>query len=149
MAKYSRRDFMKTSAAMGTAALAAPQAVEKVPARAEKVLPKKETITIWIKDDKLKYDKMRVELYPGDTVEWVSSDRLPFTIHFPGVTPLRDASFRTEAGGTPSVSAVVPVECPVYGCFKYFVALFDKKKVLTDDPDIIVNPKPGGRGGKP
>jgi plastocyanin len=145
MAKYSRRDFMKKSAAMGTVALAVSPQEGKAASSGD---VRTERVQITIDGDRLRYNKMRVEVIPGDRVEWVCTGH-PFSIHFPGVTPVREISLKNTGAG--SILVEIPSVETVYGCFKYFVAVYDAAttKVLTDDPDIIVDPKPKGRGGRP
>lgn len=74
---------------------------------------------------------------PGDTVEWES--RHPVTIHFGWPSPLATDSFTLAKGSSRTLQAPV---AKAYGRFKYFVAIWDGKNILVDDPEIIV--KPGG-----
>jgi plastocyanin len=107
--------------------------------------PKTVTVNISAAGEGLRYSLPRVEVYPGDSVKWVCR-KGPFAIHFLGFTPVEQISFCSDRQG--SIVAQVPTANPVYGCFKYFVAVYDRRArtVLTDDPDIIVDPKPkGGR----
>jgi plastocyanin len=133
MAKYSRRDFMKRSAVAGAAALVPPPHK-----KADGPVVRTETININIVGGKITYDLCRGEVSPGDRVQWNCAGH-PFAIHFPGATPVGQISFHS----TNSILIEIPPNA-LYGCFKYFVAVYDGSGVLTDDPDIIINPKPKG-----
>jgi len=159
MAKYSRRDFMKRSAVVGAAAFVPP------PPKVVAMIPKTEVINVTIVDGKINYDVCRPEVNPGDGV-LLNCIGHPFAIHFPGITPVGSMSYRSMAWdsfpkaelkqhpslakkmplalGTNSIFFAIPSENPLAGCFKYFVAVQDGEAILTDDPDIIINPRPKG-----
>lgn len=142
MGKYSRRDFMKVGTFLGTTSL-----VGQTPMR-ERVPPQKAEVTLGTKmihgREVVTCDPWVVELTPGSQVTW-SCER-PFAIHFAGIAP---AGIPSAAGekGNPFVMTIPDPTC-LLGHFKYFVAVYDGHKVVTADPDIIIDPK-GGRGGRP
>jgi plastocyanin len=141
MARFSRRNFIKAGVVLGATPLIAQRT--KVARRP----PTTETVTFTIVDDEISCDKPSVELFPGDTVNWVSPGH-PLSIQFPGVSPVADSAYHSDKSG--STSMTIPAATVLFGTFKYFVAVYDPMagKILTADPDIIIKPKPpGGRPG--
>lgn len=89
------------------------------------------------------YPHHRFYVTADDIVEWHFHPG-KLCIHFVGVSPLVP---HFPVGATPGVlqgkvANVLP------GSYKYFVALYDSDRgiLVTDDPDMIVNP--GGGTGK-
>jgi hypothetical protein len=132
MGKYSRRDFMKAGAVLGTTSLVggSPQGekirVDVTLGTATRFGQEVVTCRPWV-----------AELLPGSQVAWSSEH--PFAIHFAGIAP---AGIPAAIGdkGHPFVMTIPDSTC-LLGHFKYFVAVYNGAKVLTADPDIIIDPK--------
>lgn len=148
MGKYSRRNFIKAGVALGTMPLIAgsggqdPEAMKEKGGKAVKAVT--ETNHINVVEGEFIYEKPRVRVRPGDTIRWVYPEH-PMSIHFPGIVPVSQSSY--QAGPDGVISMTIPEKTTLFGCFKYFIAVYDAatRKILTDDPDIIIDPK-GGRG---
>ncbi len=87
----------------------------------------------------------RVFVDHNDTIRWLYPG--PLSIHFVGISPLNCPLIQPSA--SPLTATVAPDSRP--GLYKYFVALLymgegEVPRILTDDPDVIVNP--GGGTGK-
>lgn len=137
MGKYSRRDFMKAGAVLGTTSLVGP------PPQGEKVrVDVALGLGMMHGQEVVVCRPWAAELIPGAQIAW-SCDH-PFAIHFSGIAP---AGIPAAVGdkGRPFVMTI-PDPTLLLGHFKYFVAVYNGAKILTADPDIIIDPK-GGRGG--
>lgn len=91
------------------------------------------------------YENPLISVKPGDAIQWVCTNRVPFAIHIGWDSPLDQ--FRYQSDGRP-IDAIVPtptVTKPYYGFpgkFKYAVAVYYEGTVWTDDPEIIVRRSP-------
>lgn len=77
-------------------------------------------------------DSVRVKR--RDTVRWTCA-RGPYEVRFGWDSPFPDVSYSGQKGRAASAK-VRRDACP--GRYKYFVAVYDGRKVVTDDPDIII-----------
>lgn len=84
-----------------------------------------------------------VKIYPGDSVIWKCSNKLklPFAIHIGWDSPFEKESYQS-IDGTP-IQATVDIDLPFgrYGGYKYFVAVCKDRKIITDDPELVVRRK--------
>jgi hypothetical protein len=83
---------------------------------------------------------LRIWARTGDQVKFVS--RYPFAIHFSPISPfanwLAEQGRQIEEPQWELTGQVRPDAEPGY--FKFFVALMAEGQLLTDDPDMIVDP---------
>jgi len=139
MGKYSRRNFIKAGAVLGTTSLAG-QAKKPDPVPAMDAEITLGTRTMHGREF-VTCDPWVVQLTPGSRVSW--SCQHPFAIHFAGIAPAGIPSARGDKGH--SFVMEIPDPTVLIGHFKYFVAVYNGERVLTADPDIIIDPK-GPRG---
>lgn len=96
----------------------------------------KHTITIDIRNGEIVYDKPKVITGPGDVIGWKCEVKnAHFAVHFDPISPL--ALNRASALGEESINDEILLEASS-GRYKYFVAVFDGKRIYTDDPELIV-----------
>jgi plastocyanin len=137
MGKSSRRNFLKAGVALGaTPLIAGSRAPEG------EVIPVTVTNRVSVVKGEIVYEKPRVRVRPGDTIHWMYPDG-QMSIHFPGIVPVDRSSYQANSQGV--ISLTIPATSTLFGNFKYFVAVTAQGIILTDDPDIIIDPK-GGRG---
>lgn len=90
-------------------------------------------VTITVCDDQtLCYDQPIVRAERGDSIVWTST--MPFAVDFGRVSPSHRLKNSSDKG---SVTMNIRADAAA-GRYKYFVAAFDGTRVLTDDPEIII-----------
>ncbi len=84
------------------------------------------------------------EVRPGEEVRWQWRENLPFTVQMEGISPMAGVAFRSPGGELHGV--VRPDALP--GTYKYTVAVLDdeSRRILVDDPRMIVEPADPDRG---
>ncbi|MFQ6081842.1 MAG: hypothetical protein ACE5WD_00600 [Candidatus Aminicenantia bacterium] len=98
------------------------------------------TIKIFVDDaGNISYDFPSLRLKRGDTIEWVCTNEYTFTVHMGWGTPLGKGRSQTSQKG---IIRETVRENALNGRYKYFVAVYDKKrdKIWTDDPELIIEP---------
>ena len=91
-------------------------------------------VTITVVKGKIVCNPWKLEVKRGTKVKFDYAD--PFAVHFGGKTPFPHVSFN---GSGSIVTEPIPSDMP-YGVYKYFIAVYDGTRVLTEDPDIIIVP---------
>ena len=91
------------------------------------------------------YENPLISVKPGDAIQWVCTNGVPFAIHIGWDSPLD--KFRYQSDGNP-IDAIVPTPTVTKpyrgfpGYFRYTVAVYYNDKIWTDDPEIIVRRSP-------
>lgn len=94
---------------------------------------KRHFVTITVEKGRLFYSLPSFFAKRGDTIKWTSS--YPFAIDLGWESPLLKERYQVNAKKL--VGTKVRRDAP-YGRYKYFVAVWNGKKILTDDPEFIV-----------
>lgn len=89
-------------------------------------------VTITVSNRSLAYDPPVVRARRGDNVIWASDK--PFAVDFGSSSPSRRLKESSEKG---CIAMRLRTDAAP-GRYKYFVAAFDGTRVLTDDPEIII-----------
>lgn len=91
-------------------------------------------------EDKLPSDSLCLWVGRGDQLVWrcpISEEREnPFTIHFSPVSPLVNAVVLNNGEREGTIRTDVTL-----GRYKCFVAVYWEGQIVTDDPDIIIDPR--------
>ncbi|NIO48588.1 MAG: hypothetical protein GTN73_03990 [Candidatus Aminicenantes bacterium] len=83
----------------------------------------------------------RLIAYREDTIKFICEDGSDFAIHFHPTTPAYNVRF--GSGPNHEKEANIRDDAP-YGRYEFFVAVKEKNggHIWTDDPDIIIPPRP-------
>jgi hypothetical protein len=106
----------------------------------QKIKRRTHVIKIGVEGDKIMLGpRPDIVVCRGDKIEWQCE--FPYAIHLGSNSPLNRMAYSSEKEANGKIRDFVMEEMP-YGSYKYSIAVYNGKKVIIEDPFIIVRPEP-------